>query len=195
MKKTRDYVETLIRDELYKMTSKTFMELWNCVYAGGNTNANYIHSTKEFSSVIGDSELTPMDVVILTQNNRFNLEEDYFILDTSTLTITTFIHQSELEEKIIAPFVKYLYSLDIDTYGYILHNNYPKGIEGLVKVIQENEQKTFRNVAETLFGENSTIFKYCPRMLVYGDCNCNVVNCTENCNKCIENFWNTPYEE
>jgi len=193
MKKTQDYVETLIRDELYKMTSKTFMELWNCVYADG-VRANYIHPTKEFSSVVGDSELTPMDIVILTQNNRFDLEEDYFILDTSTLTITTFNHQSQLEEKIIAPFVKYLCSLDIDTYGYILHNNYPKGIEGLVKVIQENEQKTFRDIAETLFGENSNIFKYCPRMLIYGDCNYNVVNCIENCNKCIENFWNTPYE-
>ena len=184
MKNSKEYTLTLIRDELYKMTSRAFMELWNSIYAD-DVNADYIHPMSEFSITATDCELTPMDVVILTHNNRFNLEEDYFILDAHDLAITTFNHQSELEEKIIAPFVKHLYFMDSDMY-----DDFPNGTEELVKVLKNNKQKTFKDVAKIIFGEDAPVLNLCPDTLAEEK-----IECTEDCKKCLEEFWNRPYNE
>ena len=187
MKNSKEYTLTLIRDELYKMTSWAFMELWNSIHAD-DVNADYIHPMSEFSITVTDCELTPMDVVILTQNNHIDFDDEYFILDIHNLVITTFNHQSELEEKIIAPFVKHLYFLDSDMY-----NDFPKGTEGLITVLKVNKGKTIKDVAETIFGKDAPLFNLCPDGLVEEKIECD--RFCPNCNKCLEEFWNRPYEE
>lgn len=184
--------ESLIRGKLYAMSTNVFVKLWNDVYADGCIDVGYIYNMRDFTSKCENEKLSIRDIVKSIQNNKIDLEDTYFILSSTEPRVQTFDYQDELEEELIAPFIKYLYFLDSNMY-----DDFPKGTEELVKILKNSKQKaikdvkTIKDVAETIFGEDAPLFNLCPDGLVEEKIDCDKY--CPNCKKCLEEFWNRPY--